>query len=84
MPQVEVVKPFNLHVSGGTVHPPEVVEVSETRAEELKRLGLARDPAAVKAAPIPSNKMAPEPENKMGSAIAKKPQGRPLGRRATK
>lgn len=85
MPKVEVLKPFNRHARGDVVHPPEVIEVTETRAEELKRLGLARDPvAAQKAAPAPDNKMLPAPENKAAPDAAKKRLGRPPGRRATR
>ena len=89
MPMVEVVKPFNRHARGDVVHPPEVIEVSETRAAELKRLGLARDPApASKAAPAAENQMAPPAANKMARAPENKSaapepkrRGRPPGRR---
>ena len=84
MPKVEVLKPFNRHAHGDMVHPPEVIEVGDTRAAELKRLGLARDPvpaAEVKAAPVPDNKMAPAVENKAAPAPAARPRGRPPGRK---
>jgi hypothetical protein len=85
MPTVEVLKPFNRHARGDMVHPPETIEVSETRAVELKRLGLARDPVpAIKAAPVPENKMAPAPENKAASAPEPKRRGRPPGSRNTR
>lgn len=85
MPKVEVLKPFNRHARGDVVHPPEVIEVTETRAEELKRLGLARDPLpAQKAAPVPENKMLPAPENKAAPDPAKKRLGRPPGKRAAR
>jgi hypothetical protein len=90
MPMVEVMKPFNRHARGDMVHPPEVIEVSETRAVELKRLGLARDPLPMaKTAPAPqnqmappaANKMAPAPENKATAGAEPKRRGRPPGRR---
>lgn len=90
MPKVEVLKPFNRHTRGDVVHPPEVIEVTETRAAELKRLGLARDPVpTMKAAPVPenqmaqpaANKMAPAPENKAAAAPEPKRRGRPPGKR---
>lgn len=85
MPKVEVLKPFNRHAHGDMVHPPEVIEVGDTRAAELKRLGLARDPAAeVKAAPVPDNKMAPAVENKAAPAPAARPRGRPPGRKVVR
>ena len=84
MPKVEVLKPFNRHARGDVVQPPEVIEVTESRAAELKRLGLARDPVPVaqeKAAPTPENKMLPAPENKAAPDPAKKRLGRPPGRK---
>lgn len=82
MPMVEVLKPFNRHAHGDMVHPPETIEVSETRAVELKRLGLARDPVpGEKAAPAPENKMAPVPVNKAAAAPEPKRRGRPPGSR---
>ncbi|MDR5825837.1 hypothetical protein [Caballeronia sp. LZ043] len=51
----------------GYVKRGDVIEVSEMRARELKRVGLVKD-VAQKAAPAPSNKKAPEPENKAKAA----------------
>lgn len=47
----------------GYVKRGDVIEVSELRARELKRVGLVKD-VAEKAALVANNKKAPEPENK--------------------
>ncbi|MGD1323518.1 hypothetical protein ACNHE5_00920 [Pandoraea pnomenusa] len=47
----------------GYVKRGDVIEVSELRARELKRVGLVKN-VAEKAAPVANNKKAPEPENK--------------------
>lgn len=75
MPKVEVLKPFNRHAHGDMAHEGDVIEVTATRREELIRIGLARDPVAVKAAPEPDNKMAPAPANKAAPAPAKRRPG---------
>lgn len=78
MPEIEVVRPFNKTPRGDIAEPGELLDVTETRGEELKRLGLARDPLPqVKQAPTPENKMAPVPENKAAPSPLPKRRGRP-------
>lgn len=76
MPQVEVLRPFNERHDGGMVHPGAIITVTDTRRDELKRLGLARDPVVEKAAPDLGNKMAPVPTNKVDGTVRRGP-GRP-------
>lgn len=63
--EIEAIRPFNRTAQGELCEPGDVFSVTETRAGELERLGLAR---RTKAAPKPSNKMAAEPENKAEKA----------------
>jgi hypothetical protein len=67
--EITAVKPFNRTPQGGLCDAGDVFTVSDTRATELERLGLA---TRTKAAPAPENKMAPAPSNK-AAANTRKP-----------
>ena len=63
--KLEVLRPFNKTPQGDLADVGEVITVDKTRADELKRLGLAGTPkGGAKAAPATDNKMAPTPDNK--------------------
>ena len=64
MPKVEVLRSFNKTPQGDLAEIGETIEVHDTRAQELARLGLAEPVKGAKAAPETENKMAPEPVNK--------------------
>lgn len=70
---IEALRPFNKTPQGDICEIGDVFEVSETRADELERLGLAKraDDASrqvgdthTQAAPKPLNKAAPKPKAK--------------------
>jgi len=65
MPKVKTLRSFNATPQGGLVDIGVELEVSETRADELVRLGLAELVQGEKAAPVSQSKMAPEPTNKI-------------------
>lgn len=87
--KVEILRPFNSTPQGELVHPGDPdLDVDETRAGELERLGLAKRRGETKAAPAADNKMAPEPENKSlkltGAVPARAPRRISGGKTKTK
>ena len=65
MPKLKVLRPFNSTPQGGLVDVGDTIEVEDTRAGELARLGLAEIvKEKAKAAPEHENKMAAAPPNK--------------------
>ena len=64
MPKVKVLRSFNKTPQGDLADIGETIEVDDTRAQELARLGLAEPAKGAKAASEAENKMAPEPANK--------------------
>lgn len=73
MQTVRVLRPFANGHHDRIVHPGDLIEVTKDRAEALKANSLVEDAAAVKAAPVPVNKMAPVPVNKASPARRGRP-----------
>ena len=70
MPKVKVLRSFNKTPQGDLADIGETIEVDDTRAQELTRLGLAEpvetgERPAAKAAPEPENRMAPTRRNRV-------------------
>ena len=64
--KIEALRPFNRTAQGDICEIGDEFRVSETRADELERLGLAKRSSGDKAAPAPENKAEPAPKNKKG------------------
>lgn len=73
---VKPIRHFRDHESNEFVGPGDTIEVSESRAVELRQNGLIED-YDVKKAPEPDNKKAPEPTNKAASKPSSKQTEKP-------
>lgn len=61
---IEALRPFNKTPQGDICEVGDVFPVSESRADELERNGLAKRSDGTKAKPAAQNKAAPTPKNK--------------------
>ena len=61
---IEALRPFNRTPQGDICEIGDVFSVSESRADELERLSLAKRADGTKAKPVAQNKAAPKPTNK--------------------